>query len=472
MRSTIESTVGALAHELRAAVPPLTVVTTGLTALQALADVDDVRVECLGGTLRHVSQGFVGPLAEASLERMTFDRGINEADLDQTRLKELMARAADSVYVLAHADKLGRAGAVPRGRGADRGGGRGRGRAGGGAGGPRLVGRGVRAAGEAVWAACRERSGAGGRGGVDSDTVSGTGLGGAMLTIGEFARRGRVSVRMLRHYDATGLLRPARTDPTTGYRHYTADQLDLLNRVVALKDLGFTLNQVKEIVDGRVGVDRLREMLRGRRAELEAVVAEATARLARVEVRLRSIESEGHMPEHDVVVKSLPAQRVARLSAISRSYAPEDIGPVVSPLFMRLCDLLADAGISMAGPGIALYADAGGGAVTVHAAFPIGDGDGADSAGGAGLEGGAGRDGGFEVVELPAVERAAVIVHRGAMDGVVPTAQALERWVDAHGHRADGYPREVTLEAPERLADWVTELQLPLVVSPDHARSS
>lgn len=287
-----------------------------------------------------------------------------------------------------------------------------------------------------------------------------------MLTIGEFARRGRVSVRMLRHYDATGLLRPARTDPATGYRHYTADQLDLLNRVVALKDLGFTLNQVKEIVDGRVGVDRLREMLRGRRAELEAVVAEATARLARVEVRLRSIESEGHMPEHDVVIKSLPAQRVARLSAISRSYAPEDIGPVVSPLFGRLWELLADAGISTAGPGVALYADAGGGAVTVHAAFPIGAGDGADSAGGAGLEGG------FEVVELPAVERAAVIVHRGSMDGVVPTAQALERWVDAHGHRADGYPREVTLEAPERLADWVTELQLPLVVSPDHAPSS
>ncbi|GAA2658886.1 MerR family transcriptional regulator [Actinosynnema pretiosum subsp. pretiosum] len=281
------------------------------------------------------------------------------------------------------------------------------------------------------------------------------------MTIGEFARRGRVSVRMLRHYDATGLLRPARTDPATGYRHYTADQLDLLNRVVALKDLGFTLNQVKEIVDGRVGVDRLREMLRGRRAELEAVVAEATARLARVEVRLRSIESEGHMPEHDVVIKSLPAQRVARLSAISRSYAPEDIGPVVSPLFKRLCELLSDAGIPLAGPGIALYADAGGGAVTAYAAFPVAD---ADLGRSANAEG-AGGDAGFEVVDLPAVERAAVIVHRGSMDEVVPTAQALERWVDAHGHHADGYPREVTLEAPERRADWVTELQLPLAAT-------
>ncbi|WP_203861646.1 DeoR/GlpR family DNA-binding transcription regulator [Plantactinospora mayteni] len=111
------STVGALAHELRSATA-LTVATTGLTALQELADVDAVHVECLGGTLRHLSQGFVGPLAEAALERMTFDRaflgadgvtpdgGICEADLQQTRLKELMARHADQVYVLAHAGKL------------------------------------------------------------------------------------------------------------------------------------------------------------------------------------------------------------------------------------------------------------------------------------------------------------------------------------------------------------------------------
>ncbi|MFD4668642.1 DeoR/GlpR family DNA-binding transcription regulator [Lentzea sp. NPDC058450] len=111
------STIGALAHELRRA-EYLTVATTGMTALQELADVESVHVECLGGTLRPLSQGFVGPLTEAALERMTFDRvflgtdGINatgdicEADLRQTRLKELMARRADHVYVLAHAAKL------------------------------------------------------------------------------------------------------------------------------------------------------------------------------------------------------------------------------------------------------------------------------------------------------------------------------------------------------------------------------
>ncbi|MDT0322345.1 DeoR/GlpR family DNA-binding transcription regulator [Streptomyces millisiae] len=113
------TTVRALAHELRHA-ELLTVATVGLPALEELADADGVRVECLGGTLRPVSQSFVGPFTEAALEHLSFDRlflgtdgvaagfGICEADLRQTRLKELMARRAERVYVLAHAAKVGR----------------------------------------------------------------------------------------------------------------------------------------------------------------------------------------------------------------------------------------------------------------------------------------------------------------------------------------------------------------------------
>ncbi|MCL8026099.1 DeoR/GlpR family DNA-binding transcription regulator [Nocardioides bruguierae] len=113
------TSTGALAHELRRK-GPLRVSTVGLTALQELAGLEDVEVECLGGTLRPVSLGFVGPVTEAALERRTFDRtflgadgvtaedGICEADERQTRLKELMMRRSAHVYVLAHAAKLGR----------------------------------------------------------------------------------------------------------------------------------------------------------------------------------------------------------------------------------------------------------------------------------------------------------------------------------------------------------------------------
>ncbi|QDQ90367.1 DeoR/GlpR transcriptional regulator [Rhodococcus sp. WB9] len=112
------TTVGAMGEFLRE-IDDITVIAAGLTALESLADADSVRVECIGGTLRHLSQGFVGPLAEATLQRVTFDRaflgadavtadlGICEAELEQTRLKEIMIERADEVYVLAHAAKLG-----------------------------------------------------------------------------------------------------------------------------------------------------------------------------------------------------------------------------------------------------------------------------------------------------------------------------------------------------------------------------
>src|ERR671923_4411 len=104
-----------------------------------------------------------------------------------------------------------------------------------------------------------------------------------MFGIGDFARHGRVSVRMLRHYDAIGLLRPARVDPVTGYRSYEAQQLSRLNRIVALKDLGFSLQQVQTILDDKVSVEELRGMLRLRRAQLQSQIATDTARLTQVE---------------------------------------------------------------------------------------------------------------------------------------------------------------------------------------------
>src|ERR687894_2895146 len=120
-----------------------------------------------------------------------------------------------------------------------------------------------------------------------------------MLGIGDFARHGRVSVRMLRHYDAIGLLRPAHVDRVTGYRSYDAEQLSRLNRIVALKELGFTLQQVQTILDDMVSVEELRAMLRLRQAELQSQIAADRARLAEVEARLQTIEREGAMPSDD-----------------------------------------------------------------------------------------------------------------------------------------------------------------------------
>ncbi|APU22576.1 MerR family transcriptional regulator [Actinoalloteichus sp. GBA129-24] len=271
-----------------------------------------------------------------------------------------------------------------------------------------------------------------------------------MFTIGDFARLGRVSVRMLRHYDAIGLLRPARVDEWSGYRYYDAAQLARLNRLIALKDLGFTLAQVAAILDEKIDVTELQGMLRLRRAELAAAVAADRARLARVEARLFVIEKEGLMSVDEVLVKHVPAVRVAELSAVAESYAAQDIGPVIAPLFDELYRRLVEEDLHPTGPGIAYYEPLGEG-VRVHATCPV-----------AAAEPRPAAPGALAVVDLPAVE-AATIVHRGSMTEADAVVQEIARWIEASGRVGTGYAREVYLETSADESAWVTEFQEPLL---------
>ena len=253
---------------------------------------------------------------------------------------------------------------------------------------------------------------------------------------------------MLRHYDSTGLLRPARVD-STGYRFYEGPQLARLNRIVALKNLGFTLDTVSRILDSSLSAEELRGMLRLRRTELEEQLAADSARLASVEARLRVIESEGVMPEYEGIIKPVPAVRPAVLSAEAASFEPSSISPVIGPLYEQLFGLLAAGGITPCGPGVAYYEERDDGSVRVHAGAQVP----------ASAEGST-----FSVVELPAIENVATLIHRGSMDNVMPSVQALARWIDTNGWVSSGPSRELYLDYgmgndPEQ---WITELQEPI----------
>jgi DNA-binding transcriptional MerR regulator len=278
-----------------------------------------------------------------------------------------------------------------------------------------------------------------------------------MFSIGEFARHGRISVRMLRHYDAIGLLQPAFVDPSSGYRFYQAAQFADLNRIVALRELGFSLEQVGEMLSERLTAEELRGMLKLRKAEIQAQIRADSARLARVEARLITIEDEDRTPVDGIVVKPLAPVRVAELTGTVASYQPQDITPVIGPLYYELGCRLASAGVDVAGPALAYYEDSTSapGAIVVHAAHPVATGGGEGDA--------------FSVVDLPAVTGAATLIHHGAMDDVLPTVQALARWIDGNGYTSVGYAREVTLEWSTDRHKWVTELQQP-VRPADHSR--
>ena len=128
-----------------------------------------------------------------------------------------------------------------------------------------------------------------------------------MFRIGEFSQIARVSGRLLRYYDSIGLLRPIRIDPASGYRYYSAGQLPRLNRILALKELGLSLEQVAKMVDDKVEAGEIRGMLMLRKAELERTLDEESARLRHIESRLKQIEEQGALTDYDIVLKSVPA---------------------------------------------------------------------------------------------------------------------------------------------------------------------
>lgn len=271
-----------------------------------------------------------------------------------------------------------------------------------------------------------------------------------MLAIGDLARLGRVSVRSLRHYDAIGLLVPAWVDPGSGHRFYEAAQLDRLNRIVALLDLGFTLRQVAEMLDGKLDVGELEGMLRLRRAEVETRVAADLDRLARLEARIRLIQHEGLPPGAEIRVKRVAPLRIVELTTAAQSYEPQVIGPVVMALFGQLYQRLEDAALRP-GPGSMMVyyePDPHDDGVQVHVAVPAGAGIGGTQTSAAGLA----------LVDLAEVEVAA-LVHRGSMDDADVGWQQIAAWLDNTGYRSAGHAREVYLHRPGDGDRQVTEFQ-------------
>ena len=251
---------------------------------------------------------------------------------------------------------------------------------------------------------------------------------------------------MLRYYDATGLLRPARVDPASGYWFCEAVQLARLNRIIALKPRLHPGPGARH-ADEKVSAEQLRGMLR--QAELESAIAAGTSRLAQVEARLRVSEVEGAMPVDDIQVKRIPAVRVAELTATDARLEPASIDAVIQPLYRELGERLGQAGLTPAGPAIAYYEDVpDGDGVIVHATLPVN----ADP----------GSAHGFEITDLPEITQAATILHRGPIENVMATIQILARWIDENGYRSSGYARELTLECPDDPDQWVTELQEPI----------
>jgi len=262
-----------------------------------------------------------------------------------------------------------------------------------------------------------------------------------MFRIGDFSKIARVSARLLRFYDEIGLFTPAHADPQTGYRYYTVGQLAQLNRILVLKDLGFNLDQVRDILSSNVSAAELRNMLLLRRNDVELTLAAESHRLRHIETRIAQLESDGAEPARRILslrrtVPSFGAARglIVELSNHARQFLPKRHSHTLiviahSPQFEQ-DELDVEFGYA--------FEDEPKSNVPAGAVVKL--------------------------RELEAVERMAVCVRVGLPEDAHLVTAKIGRFLEASGDRLAGPSREVFLQAPvlDRMHEAVVEMQFPV----------
>lgn len=273
-----------------------------------------------------------------------------------------------------------------------------------------------------------------------------------MFRIGEFSKIAQVPGSLLRYYDQIGLLKPAHIDQWTGYRYYSAKQLPRLHRILALKELGLTLEQITRLVEKEVSATEIRGMLTLRKAQVEQSLQEEMTRLRALEARLQQIDDAAR-PTYDVVIKNVPALNYLSL----REVLP---GPAAALKIMsELLQVLPRQ----------LEREALGHFMTVVHSETL-ETDRLDIELGAAFLGANDLTVSFSIERLlrvrllSAAPTMATVVRVGGFEQSCGCYGAIGSWVEDNGYRIIGPGREVLIQPPrgERTDEMVTEIQFPI----------
>jgi DNA-binding transcriptional MerR regulator len=269
-----------------------------------------------------------------------------------------------------------------------------------------------------------------------------------MIRIGDFSKLSRVSVKTLRYYDEMGLLKPVSVDVFTGYRLYEYSQLSVLHRILVLKDLGFSLEEIGRLLDDGLSLEQMRGMLKLRQTEARQRLREEAERLERIESQLRQIEQEEAMSKYDVVIKNTDEIKIASVRDVVPT-PPDQVG-----LWHELEGYLAQQHVRPTGPCFALYHDDEFKEVNwdLEVCEPIN----------ANLD----MTSRIKVQTLPGVSTMASTIHNGPFRTIGEAYSAIGKWISENGYRIIGPCREIYLREAENVGqddpNTVTEIQFPV----------
>lgn len=260
--------------------------------------------------------------------------------------------------------------------------------------------------------------------------------------IGVFAQMNRITIKTLRHYDEIGLLKPEFVDDTNGYRYYTSKQLPLLHQIIALKEIGFSLEEIHDILQG----ENEQLYLQKKKHQLLKEISHLTDRIARIESYLMK---EDTRESSHIIMKPLPAVNIAYMSVKLSGYA-------------QLFDFMPAMGVEMEKAGyecvepdycFTVYRDEGYKENDVHVEICQAVVEKKQS------------HGDLKFKQLPPVEMAACVLHKGPYETLPRSYEAIVRYIEENGYEIIGYQRESYIDGiwnKDDPSQWLTEIQFPV----------
>lgn len=268
-----------------------------------------------------------------------------------------------------------------------------------------------------------------------------------MFKIGEFSKLTQVTIRMLRYYDETGLLKPASIDPWTGYRMYTAAQIPVLNKIVYLRDSGFNVAEIGEALKAE-DHEQLAAQLQKKHEEIQCGIRAEQEKLKNIEQAQKELLGGSSGIHYQITIKAIPSCQVLSLRRVIPNYYGE------GELWQQLSAFAAQQKVSVSDQSFAIYHDKEYKEqnVDVELCAPVKQ-TGQDS-------------GGFTYRFTEAVPFMASTMVYGPFTNIGSAYLAFAGWLQESGrYKMYGTSRQIVHRGPwneEHPQNYLTELQIPL----------
>jgi len=266
---------------------------------------------------------------------------------------------------------------------------------------------------------------------------------------GSFPKMNRITVKTLRHYDDIGLLKPCHMDESTGYRYYSSDQLLSLNRIIALKQIGFSLGEIIEVMGKDISMDGMIDYLEGKQSAISKTIENEQIKLNQVQSYLKNLKQEVIFMMHDVVLKELPEVIIASMRKKIPNYE------AFNTIYPAMGKYMEEQKVKCATPGycFTLYHDGEykESDIDVEICEAVTD--------------YAKDSDDVKFKKIDAVKTAACVIHQGPYSTIGMAYGAVMKWIEANGYEIIGLPRESYIDGiwnKENPDEWLTEIQIPV----------